>query len=195
MKEAANVPPFGLPKTVFLDRDGVINEKMPEGRYVASVDEFRLLPGVADAIRELNQAAIRVVVVSNQRGISLGLYTPGDLDAIHLELQRLLQKKGAHIDAFYSCPHDKGECDCRKPQVGLFEQARARFPEIVAEESLIIGDSLSDIEFGRRVGMQTVLIEGDPQTRKAGTETAAEMADLCFASLFEAVEAMRAMKR
>lgn len=174
-------------RTVFLDRDGVVNEKMPEGQYVTSWDEFRLLPCVAESIAELNQAGLRVIVVSNQRGIARGLYSAADVDAIHARLRSLLQASGAKIDGFYYCPHDKGQCNCRKPMRGLFDQAVADFPEIVAASCAMVGDSLSDIEFGKRLGMLTVFVEGDLERRKAGGEVAAEMADLRVGSLAEAV--------
>lgn len=173
---------------MFLDRDGVLNKKMQEGRYVASQTDFHLLPGVVEAISRLNQAGIRVIVVSNQRGIALGLYTALDVNAILTALQELLAHHSAHIDGFYFCPHDKGQCNCRKPLPGLFEQAVADFPEISAATSVLIGDSLSDIEFGRRLGMLTVFIEGDPERRKPGAEAALELADLRFPSLGQAVD-------
>jgi D-glycero-D-manno-heptose 1,7-bisphosphate phosphatase len=174
--------------TVFLDRDGVLNRKLPEGRYVASWDDFHLLPGVPQAIASLNRAGLRVVVVSNQRGIALGLHTAADVLAIHAKLQTLLQQSGAHLDAFYFCPHDNNECNCRKPLPGLFEQAQADFPEIAAESSAMVGDSLSDIEFGRRLGMLPIFLDGDPARQKSGAQTAAGLADQCFANLPEAVE-------
>ena len=138
-------------RTVFLDRDGVLNRKMPEGQYVTGWGHFELLDGVPEAIARLNQAGLRVLVVTNQRGVALGLYSAADVDAIHAQLQQTLAQYGAHIDGFYFCPHDKRECNCRKPLPGLFEQAQAQFPEIEPESSLIVGDSLSDIEFGRNL--------------------------------------------
>jgi len=182
-------PPLRRPlATVFLDRDGVVNEKMPEGRYVASWDDFRLLPGAADAIARLNRAGLRVMVVSNQRGIALGLYTAADVEAIHAALQRLLAESRAHVDGYYFCPHDRGQCNCRKPLPGLFEQAAAAFPGIRAESSAMIGDSLSDIEFGRRLGMTTVFVEGDPDRQKPGAEAARSLANLHCPNLPGAVE-------
>jgi len=171
---------------VFLDRDGVLNEKMPEGQYVTSWADFHLLPGVPQAIAQLNRAPLRVIVVSNQRGIALGLYSSADVLSIDANFRLTLQEADAHIDGFYFCPHDKQECNCRKPLPGLFEQAVAQFPSITAETSVIIGDSLSDVEFGRRLGMLTIFIEGDPTSQKAGAHTAAELADLRFPSLAEA---------
>jgi len=177
-------------RTVFLDRDGVINEKMPEGRYVASWSDFHLLPGVPEAIARLNRAGLRVIVVSNQRGIALGYYTCAAVNGIHERLQGLLKSRGAQIDAFYYCPHDKNACTCRKPNPGLFEQAAARFGEIEAASSVMIGDSLSDVEFGRRLGMRTVFLEGSPDRRKPGGAKASALADLRCQSLPDAVEAL-----
>lgn len=177
-------------RTVFLDRDGVINEKMPEGSYVRSSRELRLLDGAADAIARMNRAGLRVFVVSNQRGIALGLYAIEDVQAIHAALQILLAERGAHVDGFYFCPHDKDQCNCRKPLPGLFEQAVAAFPQIEAASSVMIGDSLSDIEFGRRLGMRTIFIEGDPARRAPGASKAGGLADLRCGSLAAAVDSL-----
>jgi D-glycero-D-manno-heptose 1,7-bisphosphate phosphatase len=94
------------------------------------------------------------------------------------------------VDGFYFCPHDKQQCNCRKPLPGLFEQAAAEFPGIAAATSIMIGDSFSDIEFGRRLGMKTVFIDVAPERQKPGAAAAAEMADLRCPSLLEAVEAV-----
>ena len=179
-------------RTAFLDRDGVINRKMPEGQYVTAWEHFHLLPGVPEAIAALNRKGLRVLVVTNQRGVALGLYTSADVEAIHAQLQTALAESGAHVDGFYFCPHDKRQCNCRKPGPGLFEQAKADFPEITPEASLIIGDSLSDIEFGHNLGMKTVFIEGNREHQKPGASKAAELADRSFPALPEAATAILA---
>jgi D-glycero-D-manno-heptose 1,7-bisphosphate phosphatase len=187
--------PGNLPRdirTVFLDRDGVLNEKMPEGRYVASWDEFHILPGVPEAIARLNRAGKRVVVVSNQRGIALGLYTAADVQSIHEAFLRELNAYGAQIDGFFMCPHDHEACNCRKPLPGLFEQAAACFPDVAADTSIMVGDSLVDMEFGRNLGMATILIDVDPARHKPGNSSAAKLADLRFPSLSQAVDAILA---
>jgi len=166
----------------------VINEKMPEGHYVARIADFQLMPGVAEAIARLNAAGKRVIVVSNQRGIALGLYTAEVVDSIHVHLQTELRNVDARVDAFFYCPHDKNSCDCRKPLPGLYQQAKTKFSDITPEASAMVGDSLSDIEFGRNLGMRTVWIAGLRENRKPGWETAADLADMSFASLPEAVE-------
>jgi D-glycero-D-manno-heptose 1,7-bisphosphate phosphatase len=188
----ADSPNHSQLKTVFLDRDGVINRKMPEGEYVTAWQRFELLPGVAESIAALNQKGLRVLVVTNQRGIALGLYSAADVEDIHKQLQLTLAESGAHVDGFYFCPHDKRQCDCRKPGPGLFNQAKADFPEITPETSVIIGDSLSDIEFGMNLGLRTVFIVGNREHQKPGASKAAELAERCFPALPDAVTAILA---
>ena len=192
MADSANSSLPRTLRTVFLDRDGVLNRKMPEGRYVASWSDFQPLPGVPQAIARLNRAGLRVIVVSNQRGIALGVYTSEDVRKIHAALQSWLQSQGAHIDAFYFCPHDLRQCNCRKPLPGLFHQAGAEFPEIDPASSIMIGDSLSDIQFAHRLGMSALFLEGDPLPQKPGAEAARQLANLCFPSLPEATDALLA---
>ena len=174
-------------RTVFLDRDGVINRKPPEGEYISSWRDFHLLPGADRAMAALHRAGIRVVVISNQRGIALGRTTRTEVETIHVRLQQSLAAVGAQIDAFYYCPHDKNECDCRKPKTGLFEQAFRDFPDADRSASLVIGDSLSDIQAARALGLPSILIEGDPALRKPGWEKAAQLADAVAVSLADAV--------
>jgi D-glycero-D-manno-heptose 1,7-bisphosphate phosphatase len=173
-------------RTVFLDRDGVINRKMPEGRYVTSWHEIEFLSGVVEAIRRLNEAGVRVLVVSNQRCIALGICTRAEVDRIHKKMLESLRDQGARIDQVYLCEHDRGVCDCRKPRTGLFLQALADFPQIEAATSVMIGDSFSDIEFGHRAGMRTIFIEGDPETQKEGADKARGAADAVCHSLTDA---------
>jgi len=177
---------------VFLDRDGVINRKAPEGEFVHRWEEFHLLPSVPQAIVRLNRAGIAVLVVSNQRGIALGLYTLQDVAAIHDRLQHELGGFGARIDGYYICPHDRQDCNCRKPRSGLFAQALAEFPEITASASAMVGDSLSDIEFGRNLGMFTIFIENDSEIRTEDAATARTLADMCCRSLTDAVDILLA---
>jgi D-glycero-D-manno-heptose 1,7-bisphosphate phosphatase len=172
---------------VFLDRDGVINRKPPEGEYVGDWDHFHLLSGVEAAIAQLNHSGRRVLVVSNQRGIALGLYSISDVETIHQRLNRHLADHGAKIDAFYFCPHDKNMCDCRKPKTGLFEEAFRDFSGASASNSILIGDSISDIEAARNLKMPAIFIEGDPNFQKAGADKAAQLADAVSASLADAI--------
>jgi D-glycero-D-manno-heptose 1,7-bisphosphate phosphatase len=173
---------------VFLDRDGVLNRKLPEGAYVGDWSQFEWLPGATEAIARMNRAGLTVVVVSNQRGIALGRLTVEQLESIHNNLQNHLALHGARLDAIYYCPHDIGQCNCRKPALGLFEQATRDFPEINAGNSMVIGDSLSDIQAGHRLGMKTVFIQGETDRQKSGAEDAATLADGVANSLLEAVQ-------
>jgi D-glycero-D-manno-heptose 1,7-bisphosphate phosphatase len=173
---------------VFLDRDGVLNRKLPEGAYVSDWAQFEWLPGAVDAIARLNRAGMTVIVVSNQRGIALGRVTDAQLKLIHSNLQSYLALHHARVDAIYYCPHDKGQCNCRKPDTGLFEQAMKDFPRIKPGNSLVIGDSLSDIQAGQRLGMKTIFIEGEPDRQKPGANAAAALADTVAGSLLEAVQ-------
>jgi D-glycero-D-manno-heptose 1,7-bisphosphate phosphatase len=184
----ADIPNLAKIRTVFLDRDGVLNKKAPEGEYVGSVRELHLLPAVPESIARLNRAGLRTIVVSNQRGISKGLYTADDVQEIHSAIQEQLGKHGARLDAFLVCPHDLDECDCRKPLTGMFEQAAQAFPEVKANESVMIGDSFVDIEFGRRLGMPTILIQSDPIGHKPDYGEAIRLADSLVSSLSEAVD-------
>lgn len=172
---------------VFLDRDGVINRKSPEGEYIHEWEKFEILPGVEAAIAALNRSGRRVIVLTNQRGIALGLYTESDVKALHLRLQQHLAAFGAHIDAFYYCPHDDGQCECRKPKPGLFLQAFRDFPEATPANSLMIGDSISDIEAAHDLGIPAAFIKGAQKTQKPGAEEAEIKADAVAASLPDVV--------
>lgn len=149
---------------VFLDRDGVINRKAPDSEYVTSWECADILPGTEQAISLLNRSSRRVIVVTNQRGIALGLLSEADLNSIHEKLRSHLAAFGAHIDAIYFCPHDHDECSCRKPETGMFEIAFRDFPGASPDNSVMIGDSASDILAGVALGMRTILITEHPNS-------------------------------
>jgi D-glycero-D-manno-heptose 1,7-bisphosphate phosphatase len=179
---------FIIVRYVFLDRDGVLNRKMPEGVYVGDWAQFEWLPGAVEAVARMKRAGLTVIVVSNQRGIALGRVTTLQLEHLHDKMQDHLARNDARLDAIYYCPHDHGECRCRKPDIGLFEQAFKRFPEANAGNSVVIGDSLSDIQAGERLDMKTIFIQGEPDRQKEGAGAAARLADAVAGSLLEAVE-------
>jgi D-glycero-D-manno-heptose 1,7-bisphosphate phosphatase len=152
------------PETFFLDRDGVINRKLPDD-YVKTWREFAFLPGAQEALRRLTEAGKRLVIVTNQRGIARGLMSEADLADIHTRMLAELAAAGALITAIYYCPHDNEQCFCRKPQPGLLLQARQDFPAIDFARAVLIGDSRSDLEAARRAGCRTFFISGkDEQT-------------------------------
>ncbi len=150
------------PGVAFLDRDGTLNKKAPEGDYIKRPEEVAVLPGTAEAVRRLNEAGVGVIVVTNQRGIALGRMSESDLEEVHAEVSaQLWAANGARIDAFFHCPHDIGECDCRKPGTGMFRQAVKRFPWIEVSQSVMIGDGDRDVEAGMAMGMRTVQLGVD----------------------------------
>ena len=175
--------PHMLPKFVFLDRDGVINTKLPPGRFVTSPEDLALEPGAAAAIARLNVAGITVIVVTNQRGVALELFTEEALRLVHARLRDLLAKFCAHLDAIYYCPHQRDACNCRKPLPGMFYKAFTDFPGADAANSLLVGDSLSDIQAGCALGMTTVFVEGRSDTQDPGAEEAMQLATFRAASL------------
>lgn len=145
-------------KAVFLDRDGVINRKAAEGSYIVSWPEFEILPGVIEAIRILNQAAYKVIVVTNQRAVARSKITLTELEEIHRKLIAELARSGAVIDRIYFCPHDlENKCECRKPEPGMLLRAVEEL-EIDPQRSWMIGDRPADIEAGRRAGCRTALV-------------------------------------
>ena len=144
--------------TLFLDRDGVVNKRIIDD-YVKTVEEFVLLDGVAESIAKANTIFGRVVVVTNQQGIGKGLMTERNLSDIHAYCTELLVKENAFIDAYYFAPGLASENNqLRKPNSGMALQAKKEFEEIDFSKSVMVGDSQSDIEFGKRLGMVTVFI-------------------------------------
>jgi D-glycero-D-manno-heptose 1,7-bisphosphate phosphatase len=145
---------------LFLDRDGVLNEKAPEGAYITSVGQLRLLPGVGAALAEVRRTLphVPVVVVTNQRGIARGMVTREVVDEIDERLRELVREAGGDLDGFEVCPHDIGACDCRKPALGLFRRALARYAQASGAHSVMVGDSLSDVQAGAALGAHTALI-------------------------------------
>lgn len=144
--------------TLFLDRDGVINRRLPGG-YVCKWEEFHWLPGVLEAIAGLTQNAGRAFVVTNQQGIGKGLMTEKNLEQIHARMRKEITAAGGRIDAVYYCPDlSSAVPNCRKPQPAMALRARDEFPEVDFQRSVMVGDSLSDMQFGQALGMFNVLI-------------------------------------
>ena len=154
-------------KAIFLDRDGTINEYVG---FLRKEEDFRLIPGVSEAIKKINNSGYLAIVVTNQPVIARGEVTEEELEEIHKKMETLLGLDGAYIDDIYYCPHhpDKGfegeipelkiECDCRKPKTGMLEKA-AREHNIDLSSSIMIGDSTLDIKMAENVGMQSVLLK------------------------------------
>jgi D-glycero-D-manno-heptose 1,7-bisphosphate phosphatase len=150
------------PDLVLLDRDGTLNAPPSTSRYVVLSDEARLLPGAGEAVHSLNAAGVPVVVVTNQRGLATGKLTSEALDAVHRALVAELASYGAHVEGWYVCPHDIGQCGCRKPLPGLLRQALADRPGSTPDRCLIIGDAESDMQAGAALGIPGILLATDP---------------------------------
>ena len=154
-------------KAIFLDRDGTINEYVG---FLRKEEDFRLIPGVSEAIKKINNSGYLAIVVTNQPVIARGEVTEEGLEEIHKKMETLLGLDGAYIDDIYYCPHhpDKGfegeipelkiECDCRKPKTGMLEKA-AREHNIDLSSSIMIGDSTLDIKMAENAGMQSVFLK------------------------------------
>lgn len=149
-------------KTIFLDRDGTINEEV---NYLYKKEDLKLIKHAADAIALFNEAGYQVVVVTNQAGVARGYYTEEDVKVLHEYLNEVLKKSHAHIDAFYYCPHHpeygigeyKTICRCRKPDIGLLEQAEEQ-EKVDKTGSWMIGDKLSDTKAGNKYGIRSILV-------------------------------------
>jgi histidinol-phosphate phosphatase family protein len=159
---------------VFLDRDGVLNVKRPDGEYVERWSDFRFEPGAEGALAALVAAGAHLFVVTNQRGVSRGKVTATDLSDIHDRMSTLLRAAGAPLDGVYICPHAEGECDCRKPGIGLLLAAQAHNPWISFERSHLVGDSMSDLEAGHRIGAHLWLVGPDDRRRHVASIAAAQ---------------------
>jgi D-glycero-D-manno-heptose 1,7-bisphosphate phosphatase len=158
---------------VFLDRDGVINAKAAEGRYVERWSDFRFEPGAESALVTLVAAGAHLFVVTNQRGVSRGIVAAADLADIHDRMSTLLRARGAPLEGIYACTHGEGECDCRKPGIGLLLAAQADNPWISFERSHLIGDSLNDLAAGFRIGSHLWLVGPEDRRRRVAAAAAA----------------------
>lgn len=150
-------------RAVFLDRDGVIVVEPPH--YAHRIDQLKLISRASRAIKILNQKGFRTIVVSNQAGIARGYFKEEEARRFNKEMERRLRIQGAKIDAVYFCPHHpeaeeisyRRVCRCRKPNPGMLHAAAKKF-EIDLARSFLVGDKLSDIKAGKRVGCKTILV-------------------------------------
>lgn len=148
--------------TLFLDRDGVINVRLIDD-YVKNINEFEFLPGVLDAFKIFTEKFGRIIIVTNQQGVGKGLMTLQDVDTVHQFMTKEIEAQKGRIDAIYVCPQLKSDPDnFRKPSPRMAYMAQHDFPEIDFDKSIMIGDSNSDIEFGKNAGMYTILIGDEP---------------------------------
>jgi histidinol-phosphate phosphatase family protein len=171
--------------TLFLDRDGVLNHQK-EGSYIFSTAELHLYDGVLAAMKILAPLFRRIVIVTNQRGIGRGLMTLDDVHLIHQHLKTTIEQQGGRIDGIYVCPDVSSSSLCRKPNTGMALQAQSAFPDIVFQQSIMVGNSLSDMEFGRNIGAKNIFLN----TTAPHITAQDDRIDFCFPSLLAFAEAI-----
>jgi D-glycero-alpha-D-manno-heptose 1-phosphate guanylyltransferase len=155
-------PPADLKKvdkswTLFLDRDGVINEEQI-GNYVLRWEQFIFSDGVLETFKKLSDKFGKIFIISNQRGVGKGLMSENDLAAIHKEMQKEVEAAGGHIDKIYYCTEKEDECFYRKPNPGMAYQASKEFPGIDLSKAIMVGNKPTDMKFGRAAGVYTVFV-------------------------------------
>jgi len=167
--------------TLFLDRDGVINKRIVDD-YVKKWEEFEFLDGVIDALKIFNSLFGKIVVVTNQQGIGKGIMRAEDLELIHKNMSYEVKYFGGRFDNIYFSPYLASENNPnRKPGIGMAMKAKKDFPEIDFSKSIMIGDSVSDLEFGKNAGMKTIYIHANIH----------ELADARYDSLIDVAKALR----
>jgi len=173
-------------RAVFLDRDGTVNSEVD---YLNSIKDLRLIRNTAKAIRILNLNRVKVIIVTNQSGISRGIFSIDDLDNVHNELKRRLRRNGAYIDAIYYCPHHPDDgCSCRKPKKGMFEKAANDFT-LELNKCYVIGDKSSDIESAHNISAAGILVRtGYGKLEQNKLKEANIMPDHIAKNLYDAVQ-------
>ena len=179
-----------MDKVIFIDRDGVINKDpggWTEHSYVTRWEDFHFLPGVKEALRQLNDNGYDIIIISNQGGISKKYFSQEALDKITQKMLQDLDADGVKIRKVYYCVHqDSDNCDCRKPRAGMFRQAEKEL-KIKVKGTYFIGDGKTDVEAGKEAELKTVLV----LSGKTPAEDAAEWEskpDHIFKDLSEAVK-------
>jgi histidinol-phosphate phosphatase family protein len=172
--------------SLFLDRDGVINTRIPDD-YVININKFTFIPGVLDALKRLPEYFGRIVVVSNQQGVGKGLMTEDMLNNIHKHMVSEVKLAGGRIDKVYFCPDlRESRSLMRKPNIGMGLRARKDFPDIRYTNSVMVGDSISDMRFGKRLGMITVFISDNLDEIRSNPG----LIDLAFPDLYTFSESL-----
>lgn len=143
--------------TLFLDRDGVINHQKENG-YINLPSEFEFYAGVKEAIEKFSRIFGRIIVITNQRGVGKGITSLENLERIHEHMKTEVENNGGKIHSIYFCPAINDDSPNRKPNTGMALQAQSDFPEINFSKSIMIGNSASDIHFGKNIGAYTVYL-------------------------------------
>jgi histidinol-phosphate phosphatase family protein len=144
---------------VFLDRDGVINKYPGNYKYVTSQAEFEFLPGAKEAIKRLNEVGYKLFIISNQAGVTKGLYTKVTLDSITKNMLKEIGIAGGSLEKVLYCTHtEEDNCNCRKPKIGLIKQAISGLKGIDLNKTFFVGDSIRDVKTGKIAGCKTILV-------------------------------------
>ncbi len=160
---------------VLLDRDGVLNIERSDGGYVLDWSQWQWEPGALDGLRAMHAAGVRISIVTNQSAVGRGLMTQAELEKIHTHMAADAEKAGARIDAVYACPHSPAaKCECRKPAPGLLQQAIAD-SGIPANQTIMVGDDLRDLESAWSAGIATCLVRTGKGTHTSGQASAAQV--------------------
>lgn len=148
--------------SLFLDRDGVINEEV-QGTYVTKWDEFKFFEGSLEALELLSNIFGNIIVVTNQRGVGRGIMSAADLKHIHDQMTFEIENNGGKIDKIYACTAVDNEDPNRKPNTGMALQAKEDFAAINFKKCVMVGNNLSDMLFGKRMAMHTVFLSTTSQ--------------------------------
>jgi len=166
--------------TLFLDRDGVINEQK-EGGYILNWDEFVFYDGVKEAMQVFSKKFKHICIITNQRGVSKGEMSLQDLQTIHQNLKNEVTEIGGKIDSIYYCTDQEAGSTCRKPNTGMALQAKQDYPSIDFTKTIMVGNSPGDMEFGRNIGATTIFLN----TTNSFINKSDERVDYCFATLLD----------
>ncbi len=179
---------------VFVDRDGTISEEVG---YIRNIDQFRLMPKSAEAIKLINKSGLKAIVVTNQAGVAKGYFPEEMVSRVHRKMEKTLSEQGAFLNGIYYCPHHPGgvvesyrkTCDCRKPASGLLKQA-SKDHSIDLSSSYMVGDKVTDIECAHRAGVKGILVltgYGEDELKKI-EGTKAREPEYVADDLFDAVK-------
>lgn len=172
--------------SLFLDRDGVVNHES-ETDYIRNWEAFHFLEGVVDSFPIFSTMFKRIFIVTNQKGVGKGLMTEDDLLNIHRNLVTVVERAGGRIDKIYYCSAIEDSDPCRKPNIGMATKAKQDFPEVLLVKAIMVGNTMSDMKFGKSSGMITVFI---PST-KPSPVLPNPLVDHVFKDLFNLAKALQ----
>ncbi len=171
---------FDVPRFLFLDRDGVINVR-PINNYVKAIGEFVFENKALEAIGILSKQFEKIFVITNQQGVGKGMMTEQKLDEVHAFMKQKVAEFGGKLEDVFFCPHlHTKHCLCRKPNIGLALKARKQYPELQFSKTIMVGDTLNDMLFGKKLKMKTVLINTDLTLARKHSDVVDNMFDSLY---------------